>query len=61
MLLIDSGIDPSPHFFSAVGNIVILKRMYRNLINYHSVEGDYRKEMTLRQHFSILEDSSLSH
>ncbi|MDH5654574.1 MAG: transglutaminase-like domain-containing protein [Spirochaetia bacterium] len=44
-----------------LSDIVILKRMYRNLIHYHSSEGDFHREMTLRQYFSLLEDSSLSH
>lgn len=50
------GLDPSPGYLAPSGSLAIIKRMYRNLINYHSSRGDVRMEKILRHHFSLLHD-----
>ena len=57
--LVRQGLEPSAAYLVRTGNLTIIKRMYRNLINYHSSSGDRRMERILRQHFNILEDCSI--
>ncbi len=54
------GLDASINYLTRANALTILKRMYRNLINYHSATGNARAEKTLRQHFSILENCSIA-
>ncbi|MBX7057529.1 MAG: transglutaminase-like domain-containing protein [Leptospirales bacterium] len=54
------GLEPSLSYLSRATALTILKRMYRNLINYHSATGNARTEKLLRQHFSILENCSIA-
>lgn len=53
------GLEPSIAYLARVGGLTVLKRMYRNLINYHSATGNIRVEKILRQHFSILESCTI--
>lgn len=57
--LVRQGLEPSVVYLARAGALTILKRMYRNLINYHSAIGNSRMEKILRQHFSILESHSI--
>ncbi len=57
-ILTRQGLEPSAGYLSRASSMTIVKRMYRNLINYHSRAGNTRMEKILRQHFSILENSS---
>lgn len=52
-------LKPIPAYLAPVPDLMILKRMYRNLINYYSSTGDKTREKTLRQHFAILDAPSL--
>ena len=52
-------LDPSPEYLARATSATIMKRMYRNLINFYSSNGDSDMEKKLRQHFSILENSSI--
>lgn len=52
-------LRPLPAYLAAVPDLMIIKRMYRNLINYYSSTGDKGREKTLRQHFAILDAPSL--
>ena len=53
--LIHQGIQPESGYLSTASSITILKRMYRNLINYFSSTKNRTLEKTLREHFAILE------
>ncbi len=53
------GLEPAPEYLSRATPLVIMKRMYRNLINFYSTNGDTVTEKKLRQHFSILESASI--
>ena len=53
--LIRQGIQPESGYLSTASSITILKRMYRNLINYFSSTKNRTLEKTLREHFAILE------
>jgi len=53
--LIRQGIQPESGYLSTAPAITILKRMYRNLINYFSSTKNRALEKTLREHFAILE------
>ena len=55
-----SGIRFHPDRLPLLSEASLLKRIYRNLIQHYSREGNFHKEMILRQHVSILEDSSMS-
>lgn len=57
--LVRQGLEPSAAYLARASALTILKRMYRNLINYHSATGNVRVEKILRQHFSILENCSI--
>ena len=57
--LVRQGLEPSSVYLARTSSLTILKRMYRNLINYHSACGNVRMEKILRQHFSILENHSI--
>ena len=57
--LVRQGLEPTVVYLARASSLTILKRMYRNLINYHSAIGNVRMEKILRQHFSILENHSL--
>ena len=50
------GLEPSPAYLTPSGSLAIVKRMYRNLINYYSSRGEVRMEKVLRHHFSLLHD-----
>ncbi|MCB1170525.1 MAG: transglutaminase family protein [Leptospiraceae bacterium] len=53
--LIRQGIQPDNSYLGATSTATILKRMYRNLINYFSSTKNRTLEKTLREHFAILE------
>lgn len=53
--LIRQGIQPENGYLSTASATTILKRMYRNLINYFSSTKNRSLEKTLREHFAILE------
>ena len=55
-ILIRQGLEPAAGYLARATALTIVKRMYRNLINYHSRSGDAKMEKMLRQHFSILEN-----
>lgn len=57
--LVRQGLEPTVVYLARASSLTILKRMYRNLINYHSAIGNARMEKILRQHFSILENHSI--
>lgn len=57
--LVRQGLEPTALYLARTSSLTILKRMYRNLINYHSAIGNSRMEKTLRQHVSILENHSI--
>jgi regulator of sirC expression with transglutaminase-like and TPR domain len=57
--LVRQGLEPTVVYLARASSLTILKRMYRNLINYHSAIGNVRMEKILRQHFSILENHSI--
>ena len=57
--LVRQGLEPTALYLTRTSALTILKRMYRNLINYHSAIGNSRMEKTLRQHVSILENHSI--
>lgn len=58
--LIRQGIQPDDSYLMATPARTILKRMYRNLINYFSSTKNRTLEKTLREHFAILERYSSS-
>jgi regulator of sirC expression with transglutaminase-like and TPR domain len=58
--MLRQGISPSADYFQPAGAMTIIKRMYRNLINYYSSCGDTKKEATLNRHFAILQNYSVS-
>ncbi len=51
------GLEPSPGYLTGSGSMAIIKRMYRNLINFYSSDGNNRIEKNLRQQFSLLHES----
>ena len=56
--LIRQGLEPIQSYLSRASSLTIMKRMYRNLLNYHSAMGNVEMEKVLRRHFSILENYS---
>ncbi|MCB1318988.1 MAG: transglutaminase family protein [Leptospiraceae bacterium] len=53
------GLEASALYLSRCSSVSILKRMYRNLINYHSGAGDTAREKLLREHLALLEGCSI--
>ena len=53
------GLEPTGNYLAPATPLVIIKRMYRNLINYHSRNGESSMERKLRQHFTLLESASI--
>lgn len=54
------GLDPSPGYLSEAGVPAILIRMYRNLINHYSREGNTRMENFLTRHLNLLQEVYLN-
>ncbi len=55
LFLARQGIDPSPAHLARAGHAAILKRMYRNLINFHVAAGNLRAQKTLKEHAALLD------
>ena len=53
------GLKVEPEYFRVAPTLAILKRMYRNLINYFSARGNVKMEKMIRHHFNILENYSI--
>jgi len=51
------GLEASPGYLAGSGSMAIIKRMYRNLINFHASNGNNRIEKNLRHQFSLLHES----
>ena len=54
--MLRQGVTPTTEHFFAADALSIIRRIYRNLLNYYMNTTDIKKEATLNRHLSILQN-----